>query len=77
VLAQREPAHRATTTRTGEAWLRSFDRTTDPVDLRARVAGVVLSLATGPHRARVPDWEAATRVRLDLAEDWLRRAEHP
>lgn len=74
VLAQMEPAHRETTEALGERWLTAFDRRVDPVDLRARVAGVVLSLATGPHRVQQPGWQDATRDRLELAEQWLERA---
>lgn len=71
VLAQMEPAHRATSHATGAAWLAEFERHTDLVDLRARVAGVVLSLATGPHRVQEYQWQQATRDRLTLAEQWL------
>jgi hypothetical protein len=46
----------------------------DPVDLAARVAGVVLSLATGPHRVQERDWQDSTRRRLDVAEHWVGRA---
>lgn len=77
VLAQREPAHRDTSTALVERWLGAFDRCVDPVDLRARVAGVVVSLATGPHRVQERDWPAATRARLDLAEAWLERRDWP
>jgi aminoglycoside phosphotransferase len=74
VLAQREADHRATTTALAAAWLAAFEQRVDPVDLRARVAGVVLSLATGPHRVQERGWQGATRARLDLAEHWLDRA---
>ncbi len=75
VLAQMEPAHRATSHALGAQWLAAFERSVDPEDLRARVAGVVLSLATGPHRVQQADWQDATRARLDLAERWLGSAE--
>ncbi len=55
-------------------YLAAFSATVDPVALRHRVAGVVLSLATGPYRVQEPDWPAATRQRLDLAERWLAQA---
>ena len=71
VLAQREPGHRASSKALGASWLTAFDHTVDPRELRARTAGVVLSLATGPHRVQEPNWPAATRDRLDLAEQWL------
>jgi hypothetical protein len=75
VLAQREPSHRTSSSALGARWLRAFDRTVDPVELRARTAGVVLSLATGPHRVQEDGWPAATRARLDLAERWLDSAD--
>lgn len=57
-----------------EAWTPVFDRRVDPVELRVRAAGVVLSLATGPYRAQDPDWETATKHRVDLVERWLEAA---
>ena len=71
VLAQLEPGHRTTTTALAARWRAAFERTVDPDDLRARVAGVIVSLATGPHRVQQRDWQDATRARLDLAEQWL------
>lgn len=50
-------------------------RDVDEADLAARVAGVMLSLATGPHRVQQAGWQAATVRRLDLVDDWVRRAE--
>ncbi|PZU43859.1 MAG: phosphotransferase, partial [Arsenicicoccus sp.] len=38
--------------------------------LEARVAGVLVGLATGPFRVQQPDWAAATEARLTLAEEW-------
>ena len=73
VLAQLEPAHRSTSAAVVERWLGAFEREVDPLELRARVAGVVVSLATGPHRVQQTDWEDVTRSRLDLAEIWLTR----
>jgi hypothetical protein len=75
VLAQLEPAHRASSHALGAHWLRAFEARVDPGELRARVAGVVVSLATGPHRVQLADWPAVTRERLDLAEQWLASAE--
>ena len=66
--------HRPRSLLMAERWLTDFDRVVDPVDLRARVAGVVVSLATGPHRVQSQDWQAMTRARLDLAEQWLAHA---
>lgn len=75
VLAQMEPVHRATSNALGARWLTELERAVDPTDLRARVAGVVLSLATGPHRVQQADWQQATTARLDLAEQWLDSAD--
>lgn len=75
VLAQMEPVHRATSSALGAQWLRAFERTVDPQELRARVAGVVLSLSTGPHRVQQADWQSATTARLDLAQRWLDSAD--
>lgn len=75
VLARSEPAHTATTQALLDGWLAAFERQVDPVDLRARTAGVVVSLATGPHRVQSAGWQALTRARLDLAEQWLAAAE--
>lgn len=77
VLAQMEPVHRSTSHALGAKWLSAFERTVDPQELRARVAGVVLSLATGPHRVQQADWQAATTLRLDLAQSWLDSADSP
>ncbi|MGY1813234.1 hypothetical protein [Blastococcus sp. SYSU D00820] len=38
--------------------------------LRARVAAVLVGLATGPFRVQQPDWAAATEARVALAEEW-------
>ena len=74
VLAHSEPAHAGTTVALARRWLAGFDRRVDPVDLRARTAGVVVSLATGPHRVHAAGWPDLTRARLDLAEQWLAAA---
>ena len=50
------------------------DPRTDPVSLRLRTAGVLLSLATGPHRVQQAGWEQATSRRLDLVQKWLEDA---
>ena len=71
VLAQMEPGHRSSTHAVGARWLVDFDRRCDPADLRYRVAGVVMSLATGPHRVQERGWETSTRRRLDLVERWV------
>jgi aminoglycoside phosphotransferase len=46
-------------------------RGADRSDLAARVAGVLLSLATGPHRVQERHWQAATSRRLDVVAAWL------
>jgi len=75
VLAQMEPAHRASTHGIGARWLRAFDRQCDPADLRHRIAGVVMSLATGPHRVQERDWQVNTSRRLELVERWVTSGE--
>ena len=49
----------------------AFAAVVDRHELHGRVAGVLLSLATGPHRVQDADWEAATTRRLDAVERWL------
>jgi aminoglycoside phosphotransferase len=71
VLAVLDPPHAAATRAAAAGWLDAFEGAVDPAELRARAAGVVLSLATGPHRVQEDGWPAATRARLDLAEAWL------
>ncbi|MGH8826544.1 MAG: phosphotransferase [Jiangellaceae bacterium] len=55
-------------------WQAEFERRVSPHELRARTAGVVLSLATGPFRAQEPGWARATADRVALAERWLESA---
>ncbi len=43
----------------------------------ARVAAVLIGLATGPFRIQQPDWEATTTRVLDIAERHLAAAEAP
>jgi hypothetical protein len=71
VLGQMYPVHAARMAALGDSWLRDMDRAVDPSELRIRVAGVLLSLATGPHRVQEAEWQASTRARLDLVEQWL------
>jgi hypothetical protein len=70
-----EPAHRASTHATGARWLHEIERRRDPADLRYRVAGVAMSLATGPHRVQEHGWQQATSQRLDLVERWVDSAD--
>lgn len=51
-----------------------WDRLVDPVDLRRRVAAVLLTLAPGSFRVQAADWPAATLARIALAEKWLASA---
>jgi aminoglycoside phosphotransferase len=61
-------------TAVGHQWQEAAERSVDSVELRNRVAGVLMSLATGPHRVQEPGWEAATSRRLDLVEQWAESA---
>lgn len=56
-----------------EAWfpVLAADPWTTPDAVRLRTAGVLLSLATGPHRVQHEGWAEATTSRLDLVERWL------
>jgi hypothetical protein len=74
VLGHLEPNHAAVIKRAGATYLSAFERTVDPADLRYRVAAVVISLATGPHRVQQPRWPATTRRMVDLAGEWLASA---
>ena len=74
VLAQIERDRAAAISRAGARYLAAFEATASPVQLRYRVAAVVVSLATGSHRVQEPGWQAGTRRRLDLAEEWLASA---
>jgi hypothetical protein len=55
-------------------WQESAERLVDPAEVRLRTAGVLLSLATGPHRVQEDGWQRATAVRLDVAERWVASA---
>ena len=55
-------------------WQRTFADRVDPTELALRSAGVVLSLATGPHRQQEAAWEAATEAIVRVAEQWVSRA---
>ncbi len=75
VLAEVLPRHAAAIDAYGARCLSTFDRSVDPRQLRLRVASVVLSLATGPHRVQEAGWRQATRDRLALAERWVESAD--
>src|SRR5699024_9680653 len=52
-------------------WHATFADRVDPTELALRSAGVVLSLATGPHRQQETAWEAATEAIIRVAEPWV------
>jgi Ser/Thr protein kinase RdoA (MazF antagonist) len=55
-------------------WLGTFEERVDPTELALRSAGVVLSLATGPHRQQEAAWEAATEAIVRVAVEWAAAA---
>lgn len=55
-------------------WSAVFRERVDATELALRTAGVVLSLATGPHRQQESAWEAATERILRVAERWIEEA---
>lgn len=57
-----------------QQWKAVFDERVDPTELALRAAGVVLSLATGPHRQQESAWEAATESIVRVAEGWVEKA---
>lgn len=57
-----------------ETWTRLADLQVDPVALRARCAGVVLSLVAGARREDGGSWRADAEGRLARAELWLAEA---
>jgi len=70
VLPDLSPAHYSRLPEVTYAWAAAFERHVPPVELRARVAGVVLSLVAGAPRAR-------GLARLDVCRAWLYRAQNP
>ena len=54
--------------------LRTWDRRVDAIDLRRRVAAVVLGLATGPFRVQRADWPVSTLRRIEMAGRWVESA---
>ncbi len=61
-------------TRLISLWMQVFDTRVDPRELRLRSAGVIVSLATGPHRGQEPNWERETVKMLDSAVALVRSA---
>jgi hypothetical protein len=74
VLAQIFPDRNAVIGGLADRCLAEFDRRVDPRQLRLRIAAVVMSLATGPHRVQESGWRQATRDRLMLVEHWVNSA---
>ncbi len=68
VLPDLSPQHYRRVGRVTRAWASEFERHVDPGELRARTAGVILSLIAGT----TPDHGLA---RLAECRDWLERAE--
>ena len=58
----------------GSRLLKRCDQAYDPVDLRRRVAAVIIGLASGPFRVQRPDWPQLTRARIALAGRWCQSA---
>ena len=56
-----------------EDWGPAFAAAVDQDELRLRTAGVLLSLATGPHRVQAAGWPEQTRALVELAEQALPR----
>lgn len=48
-------------------WVPVFDERVDPVELRLRTAGVVISLATGPYRGQEVAWRETTAIMVRTA----------
>lgn len=74
VLALGWPTQATALTRRMRTWQRWFEGTVDPVELRLRTAGVLLSLATGPHRVQELGWPQATVRRVGAVQEWVEAA---
>jgi hypothetical protein len=74
VLAQIDRPRAGRISKLGARYLTGFECQEQRPELRRRIAAVVLSLATGPHRVQENGWEQTTRHRLELAEQWLMSA---
>lgn len=78
LLATIETGHAEATAAVRSNWLRAMEtgpRAVDPRDLRLRVAGVLLTLATGPFRVQEKGWRRGTLRRVDLVECWVDAAD--
>lgn len=69
LLPDLSPPHYAGLTEVIEVWRAHFETIVDPAALRARVAGVMLTLVAGTTRAHA-------LARLDLVRSWVQRARH-
>jgi hypothetical protein len=79
VLTQMFPNREPAISRLIAHCLTDFERQVDARQLRLRVAAVVMSLATGPHRVQETGWRESTRDRLVLVDRWVdsaRRTTH-
>jgi hypothetical protein len=56
-------------------WQFAAEEVVDPVELRLRVAGVLMSLATGPFRTQQQGWLRASTLHLDAVERWVGSAQ--
>ena len=56
-------------------WQEAAERVVDAAELRLRVAGVLLSLATGPFRTQQQGWAAATTLHMEAVQRWVESAQ--
>jgi Ser/Thr protein kinase RdoA (MazF antagonist) len=56
-------------------WQAAAESVVDARELRLRVAGVLMSLATGPFRTQQQGWQHATTLHVDAVERWVERAQ--
>ncbi|GLY26753.1 phosphotransferase [Kineosporia sp. NBRC 101731] len=70
-LALSSPRHADRSYAMSRLWRPVFEQRVDADQLRLRTAGVLMSLATGPHRVQRPEWQTATTRLLDRMEDLL------
>ncbi|MGB7979437.1 MAG: phosphotransferase [Candidatus Nanopelagicales bacterium] len=56
-------------------WQQAAEREVDAAELRLRVAGVLLTLATGPFRTQQPGWAKATTLHIEAVQRWVESAQ--
>ncbi|HSO03440.1 MAG TPA: phosphotransferase, partial [Candidatus Limnocylindrales bacterium] len=56
-------------------WQQAGERVVDAAELRLRVAGVLLSLATGPFRTQQHGWSLATTLHMEAVQRWVESAQ--